>query len=240
MKNNHLYNDKELWVEADLNWYDYGFRNYDPQIGRFPQLDPLTFSYPHYTPYQYAGNEPIANVDLDGLEPLGAIGAATNAAAGFGNLAVGISKALSVSSIGINAAKIGLNFLNNILQKKEIKDNVAIFIGKSGEKYAKQSNNKDEDEWHVIVKNNITDANKSLQRYRRKKQLSNIILETHGTQSGNEIVSDGENSTSITEKTLEGFNKDGTRYLSVIGLQNIGNCLKPGGNLVLTACNLVK
>ncbi len=41
---------------------------YDPQIGRFPQLDPLTDDYPHYTPYQYAGNEPIANVDLDGLE----------------------------------------------------------------------------------------------------------------------------------------------------------------------------
>ena len=68
--NKHLYNDKELWDDADLNWYDYGFRNYDPQIGRFPQLDPLTDDYPHYTPFQYAGNEPIANVDLDGLEEL--------------------------------------------------------------------------------------------------------------------------------------------------------------------------
>jgi len=53
-----------------LNWYDYGFRNYDPQIGRFPQLDPLADSYSYYTPFQYAGNDPIANVDQDGLEPL--------------------------------------------------------------------------------------------------------------------------------------------------------------------------
>ena len=68
LKNNNLYNDKELNDDADLNWYDYGFRSYDPQIGRFPQLDPLTDDYAHYTPYQYAGNEPIANVDLDGLE----------------------------------------------------------------------------------------------------------------------------------------------------------------------------
>ena len=67
-KNAYLYNDKELWDEGDLNWYDYGFRNYDPQIGRFTQLDPLTWEYPHYTPFQYAGNEPIANVDRDGLE----------------------------------------------------------------------------------------------------------------------------------------------------------------------------
>ncbi len=74
LKNDYLYNDKELFDDGDVNWYDYGFRNYDPQIARFPQLDPLTDYYPMLTPYQYAGNDPIANVDLDGLEPLGAIG----------------------------------------------------------------------------------------------------------------------------------------------------------------------
>ncbi len=31
-------------------------------------VDPLTSSYPWYTPYQFAGNKPIAAVDLDGLE----------------------------------------------------------------------------------------------------------------------------------------------------------------------------
>lgn len=69
IKNNYLYNDKELIDDGDLDWYDYGFRFYDPQIGRFLQLDPLAFDFEYYSPYQYAGNEPIANVDLDGLEP---------------------------------------------------------------------------------------------------------------------------------------------------------------------------
>jgi len=68
INNKNLYNDKELIDEADLDWYDYGFRNYDPQIGRFTQLDPLTDEYPELTPYQYASNEPIANIDIDGLE----------------------------------------------------------------------------------------------------------------------------------------------------------------------------
>ncbi len=68
INNKNLYNDKELIDEADLDWYDYGFRNYDPQIGRFLQLDPLTDYYPELTPYQYASDEPIANIDLDGLE----------------------------------------------------------------------------------------------------------------------------------------------------------------------------
>ncbi len=68
LQNNHLYNDKELIDDADLNWYDYGFRNYDPQTGRFMQLDPLTDEYPFLTPYQYASNDPITNIDIDGLE----------------------------------------------------------------------------------------------------------------------------------------------------------------------------
>lgn len=69
LQNKNLYNDKELIDDADLDWYDYGFRNYDAQIGRFTQLDPLTWDYPELTNYQYAGNEPIANIDIDGLEP---------------------------------------------------------------------------------------------------------------------------------------------------------------------------
>ena len=73
LKNNNLYNDKELFDDADLDWYDYGFRNYDPQIGRFPQLDPLTDKFPELTPYQYASDEPIANVDMDGLEGFNAV-----------------------------------------------------------------------------------------------------------------------------------------------------------------------
>jgi len=48
--------------------YDYGFRIYNPQIGKFLSVDPLTSSYPWYTPYQYAGNNPIVFIDLDGLE----------------------------------------------------------------------------------------------------------------------------------------------------------------------------
>ena len=48
--------------------YDYGFRIYNPQIAKFLSVDPLTSSYPWYTPYQFAGNKPIWAIDLDGLE----------------------------------------------------------------------------------------------------------------------------------------------------------------------------
>lgn len=47
---------------------DYGFRLYNPSIGRFLSVDPLTESYPWYTPYQFSGNKPTRFIDLDGLE----------------------------------------------------------------------------------------------------------------------------------------------------------------------------
>lgn len=59
-------NDNE--VKGEGNQLDYGFRIYDPRIGKFLSIDPLTKEYPWYTPYQFAGNNPIWAKDLDGLE----------------------------------------------------------------------------------------------------------------------------------------------------------------------------
>jgi RHS repeat-associated protein len=53
---------------SSLTAYDYGFRIYNPAIGKFLSVDPLTKQYPYYTPYQFAGNMPIWAIDLDGLE----------------------------------------------------------------------------------------------------------------------------------------------------------------------------
>jgi len=58
-------NDKE-WGNQLIQ--DYGFRLYNPAIGKFLSVDPLSPDYPWYTPYQFAGNKPIAAIDLDGLE----------------------------------------------------------------------------------------------------------------------------------------------------------------------------
>jgi len=41
---------------------------YNSRIARFYTIDKLTAKYPWYSPYQFAGNTPIAAIDLDGLE----------------------------------------------------------------------------------------------------------------------------------------------------------------------------
>ena len=57
--------DKDM---HSLTAYDYGFRIYNPAIGKFLSVDPLTAKYPFYTPYSFAGNKPIQCIDLDGAE----------------------------------------------------------------------------------------------------------------------------------------------------------------------------
>jgi RHS repeat-associated protein len=59
-------NDNE--VKGEGNQQDYGMRIYDPRLGRFLSVDPLTRQYSFYTPYQFAANSPILSVDIDGLE----------------------------------------------------------------------------------------------------------------------------------------------------------------------------
>ena len=62
----YSFNGKEL--DKSTGWQDYGFRDYNPVYKRFDSVDPLTFSYPELTPYQFASNRPISGSDLDGLE----------------------------------------------------------------------------------------------------------------------------------------------------------------------------
>ncbi|MCW3463666.1 RHS repeat domain-containing protein [Chitinophaga nivalis] len=59
-------NDAE--VKGDGNQQDYGMRIYDPRVGRFLSVDPITKQYPELTPYQFASNSPVLGVDFDGLE----------------------------------------------------------------------------------------------------------------------------------------------------------------------------
>jgi RHS repeat-associated protein len=59
-------NDNE--VKGEGNQQDYGMRIYDPRLGRFLSVDPLTKEYPWNSTYAYAENSPILFKDLDGLE----------------------------------------------------------------------------------------------------------------------------------------------------------------------------
>jgi RHS repeat-associated protein len=60
--------EKDPTEFGSLTHFDYGFRIYNPALGRFLSVDPLKKEYPELTPYQFASNTPIQAIDLDGLE----------------------------------------------------------------------------------------------------------------------------------------------------------------------------
>ena len=60
--------DNEVYGEGNV--YDYGFRIYNPRLGKFLSVDPLTKSFPWYSPFHFAGNKPIGSIDIDGREDI--------------------------------------------------------------------------------------------------------------------------------------------------------------------------
>jgi RHS repeat-associated protein len=59
-------NDDELKGRGTQQ--DYGERTYDTRVGRFLSVDPIASKYAMLSPYQFASNNPVQFVDLDGLE----------------------------------------------------------------------------------------------------------------------------------------------------------------------------
>jgi len=68
-ENKFKYNGKELEDEHGLNWYHYGVRYYDPQLGRWHTMDPAD---EFHSPYLYVGNDPVRLIDPDGAQTLNA------------------------------------------------------------------------------------------------------------------------------------------------------------------------
>jgi RHS repeat-associated protein len=60
--------EKDDELKGEGNSINYEARMQDTRVGRFLSIDPLAKSFPHYSPYQFAGNTPIQAIDLDGAE----------------------------------------------------------------------------------------------------------------------------------------------------------------------------
>ncbi|MEP3208646.1 MAG: DUF6443 domain-containing protein, partial [Maribacter sp.] len=67
---NHQYGylDQEEQNELGLNWLTFRHRNYNPEIGRFFGVDPISEDFLSISNYQFAHNSPIWKIEIEGLE----------------------------------------------------------------------------------------------------------------------------------------------------------------------------
>jgi hypothetical protein len=64
----NTFQDQELVTDLDVNWVSFKWRNHDPAIGRFFNVDPLAESYVHNSPYAFSENKVVSHIELEGLE----------------------------------------------------------------------------------------------------------------------------------------------------------------------------
>jgi RHS repeat-associated protein len=58
--------------DLGIDYYSFKWRNHDPQIGRFIEIDPLADEYEYNSTYAFSENKVTGHVELEGLEAVSA------------------------------------------------------------------------------------------------------------------------------------------------------------------------
>jgi len=68
MAERFAYANKESNPELGLEWIDFGWRNYNPSIGRWMNIDPLADKFYNQSTFNYVANSPMILSDPDGRD----------------------------------------------------------------------------------------------------------------------------------------------------------------------------
>jgi RHS repeat-associated protein len=67
-RNRILFQGQEHVDDLDLDWDSFKWRNHQPDLGRFFNVDPLAESFCHNSPYAFSENKVTNHIELEGLE----------------------------------------------------------------------------------------------------------------------------------------------------------------------------
>ncbi len=64
----NTFQGQERTEDFDLSWYQFKWRNHDPAIGRFFNVDPLSEKFYYNSTYAFSENKVTNHIELEGLE----------------------------------------------------------------------------------------------------------------------------------------------------------------------------
>ena len=91
--------------DLGINYYSFKWRNHDPQIGRFIEIDPLAEDYEYNSTYAFSENKVTNHVELEGLEAVSAGSVQSWLGTGFGQLTEAVGR--------------GVDYISNFFTKSE-------------------------------------------------------------------------------------------------------------------------
>lgn len=123
--NKYKYQGQERQDELGLNWDSFKWRNYDPAIGRFMSIDPLSQKYPYNSTYAFQENKMGMGRELEGLE-LVEIGMFSQT--GFSTPLLGTNEVIATEGMGEIAIPLE-NIVIETAPRTSIWESIGNFLG---------------------------------------------------------------------------------------------------------------
>lgn len=134
LQNDYLYNGIEKISDFELDVYDAMYRNLDPQIGKWWQMDPLMADAVAFSPYNSNFNNPVNLADPEGDWPIDGFQLYTAITQGLGYI-IPLVNVTAKTLITTGASEFGLHFVTG--SYKALGALRAIQIAKRAESFQK-------------------------------------------------------------------------------------------------------
>ncbi len=204
----------DKWNADNGSYLDFDLRMYDARLGRFMSHDFIAGLFPDLSPYQFASNNPILNIDLDGLEGENANKIVFEKATGTRNV-----------FIVINSKICGGGKCD-----KKISD-----------AYDFKTLTKGNENWDYVVVESVVDAVEWTKKYVEKHgTINNLGFRGHGYHIGTKTDLKGMEVTSTGSKVTNSGIKNNTPDQKdfVDALKTIAKYISIDANVILGNCNL--